>query len=41
MAMTVCGDTPVLHDNTQNLKGVLVYADKFFHCKVVDIKLSW
>ena len=41
MAMTVCGGTPILHDDTQNLKGVLVIADQFFRCKVVDIKLSW
>ena len=30
MAMTVCGGTPILHDDTQNLKGVLVIADQFF-----------
>ena len=33
MAMTVYGGTPVLHDDTHNLKGVLVFADQFFPCK--------
>ena len=41
MAMTVCGGNPILHDDTQNLKVVLIIADQFFHCKVVDIKLCW
>ena len=36
----VCVDTPILHDDTQNLKGVLVFADQFFRCKEADIKLS-
>ena len=34
MAMTVCGGTPILHDDTQNLKEVF-FADHFFLCKVV------
>ena len=41
MAMTVCGGTPILNDDTQNVKGVLAFADQFFRCKVVDIKLNW
>ena len=41
MARTICGGTPILHDDTQNLKGVLVFAYHFFRCKVVDIKLRW
>ena len=36
MPMTVCGGIPILHDDTQNLKGVLVFADQFFRCKVLD-----
>ena len=30
MAMTVYGGTLILHDGTQNLKGVLFLADQFF-----------
>ena len=41
MAMTVCGGTLILHDNAQNLKEVLVFADQCFRCKVIYIKLSW
>ena len=33
--------TPILHDNTQNFNGVLVFADQFFRCKVLYIKLTW
>ena len=31
-----------MYDDTQNVKGVLVFADadQFFRCKVVDMKLS-
>ena len=29
MAMTVCGGTPILYDDAQNLNGVLVFADQF------------
>ena len=36
MPMTVCGGIPILQDDTQNLKGVLVFADQFFRCKAVD-----
>ena len=41
MVMTVRGGTLILHDDIQNVKGELVFADQFFRCKVVDIKLSW
>ena len=30
MAMSVCDDTPILHEDSQNLKEVLVLADHFF-----------
>ena len=40
MMMTVYGGTPILHDDTQNLKGALVFADPFFRCKIADIKLD-
>ena len=33
MAMSVCGDTPILHDDLQNLKGVLDY-------KILQINFS-
>ena len=32
--------TPILHNDAQNIKGVLVFADQFFRCKVVDIRLN-
>ena len=41
MAMAICGGYPILHDDTVKLKGLLVFADQYFRCKVVDIKLSW
>ena len=41
MAMTLCRGAPIMHDFTRNLKGVLVFADQFFRCKVVYIKPSF
>ena len=40
MAMAVCRVLCILHDNTQNFNGVLVFANQFFYYKVLDIKLS-
>ena len=41
MAMAVYIYTPILRDDAQNFNGVLVFADQFFRCKVLDLKLSW
>ena len=34
-------DNPILHENNQKINGVPGFADNFFRCKVLDIKLSW
>ena len=34
-------DTPISHNDTQNFNGVLVFADQFFRCRVLYIKLTW
>ena len=33
--------TPILHDDTQNFNGVLVFADQYFLNRVLDINMSW